>query len=60
MWYCSGGAWGPGSFENDDALDWASEFNLNPRVAVLVETLRVVAEALYIEAPDGSAAIAAA
>lgn len=57
------GAWGAGPFDNDDASDWAFEFD------GLDESggLRVVAEALqltqpdeYLESPEGANAVAAA
>jgi Domain of unknown function (DUF4259) len=53
------GAWGPGSFENDDALDWLNELvegsGLRPVSAALGRTTGE-----YVEAPDASAAVAAA
>lgn len=56
-----GGAWGPGAFENDDALDWTWELESSRGSSVLVSAFeRVVSSAGYIEAPDCSAAIAAA
>lgn len=54
------GAWGPGSFENDDALDWAQQFEAKPGMRALVATLEAATGAGYLEAPEGSAAIAAA
>ena len=61
---CAGGvlagAWGTGSFENDDALDWAHEFEAKPSMSALVAALESATGTGYLEAPEGSAAIAAA
>jgi hypothetical protein len=54
------GAWGEGSFDNDDALDWAAECSHSSSPAMVGRTLRAVLDAKYIEAPSGSAAVAAA
>jgi hypothetical protein len=56
------GAWGAGSFENDDAMDWVIGLAERSRDAVLREALTPVATAddRYLEAPDCSIAIAAA
>ena len=55
------GAWGFGSFENDDALDWVADLEQAPGSQLLASTLRRVdAKAKYIEAPECSLAIAAA
>lgn len=53
------GAWGSGSFENDDALDWVSECVKSSSVAPVSAAFRAT-EAKYIEAPEGSRAVAAA
>lgn len=56
------GAWGPGSFENDAALDWFDDLE-DGGVAMLRETLERAADAdadEYIEIDDASAALAAA
>ncbi len=56
------GAWGAGPFDNDDAGDWAYDFE----GADGAEGLRILGEALdvggdeYLEAPDGAIAVAAA
>lgn len=55
------GAWGAGPFDNDDAGDWAYDFE----GADAPEGLRLLAEALdvgddYLEAPEGTVAVAAA
>ena len=54
------GTWGEGSFENDDALDWASECTSAKSVTPVSAALALVSRNKSIEAPDGSAAVAAA
>ena len=56
------GAWGCGSFENDDAVDWVYEFESSgvAAVASALEHVSSIAEDEYLEAPEASAAIAAA
>jgi hypothetical protein len=54
------GAWGTGSFENDDALDWAQGFEAKPSMSAIVAALEAATGTGYLEAPEGSAAIAAA
>jgi Domain of unknown function (DUF4259) len=57
------GASGVGSFENDDALDWADEcamaLSAKPVEEALSGAVSVLAK-LYLQAPAGSQAIAAA
>ena len=56
------GAWGAGTFENDDAMDWVYELEEEGLKAVAA-ALKPVAAAKpkdYIEAPDASNALAAA
>lgn len=55
-------SWGFGSFENDDAADWAADLAEMGEVALIDEALERVldAESDYIEAPDASCALAAA
>jgi len=53
------GAWGSGSFENDDALDWIADFE-DHGVAAIQLALVAVKGSDYIEAPHASAALAAA
>lgn len=49
------GAWGVGSFENDDSLDWVLELQRASGPQLLVSTLqRVDQKSKYIEAPDCS------
>jgi hypothetical protein len=55
------GAWGTGIFENDDAMDWAVDFQRDPSE----QSLRDVFEAVvgvedYLERDPGSYALAAA
>ena len=52
------GAWGFLPFENDDAMEWLDE--LEDGGAEVVRAALQVAEADYLEAPDGSTAVAAA
>jgi hypothetical protein len=54
------GAWGTGSFDNDDALDWADECTRSTSVASLVTAFDAAVRNKYVEAPDGSRAVAAA
>ncbi|OJT23213.1 hypothetical protein BO221_20310 [Archangium sp. Cb G35] len=56
------GAWGAGSFENDDALDWLGELSESEDAGVLHETLKTLlkSEPDEREAPEASAALAAA
>lgn len=55
------GAWGVGSFENDDAADFLAEVVDSGDLALLREVLdNVLTSTEYVEAPDASQAIAAA
>jgi hypothetical protein len=54
------GAWGEGSFENDDALDWVAECTRANSVAPVAQAFEAVLQAGYIEATQGSVAVAAA
>jgi len=56
------GAWGHGNFDNDDALDWFSEFEEAGVAAVssALERVTVLSGNDYLEAPDASMALAAA
>lgn len=56
------GTWGLGSFENDDAGDWADALTRSKDASLIVETLRIVAEwgDEYLEAPECAQALAAA
>ncbi|HVR83632.1 MAG TPA: DUF4259 domain-containing protein [Planctomycetota bacterium] len=55
------GAWGPGNFENDDALDWVGTLTEGKDGWALVRsTLAGVAKAQFPEASEASDALAAA
>jgi|SRR5215204_1182356 len=57
------GAWGSGSFENDDASDWIADFCDDPNKELISDALSTVAEMEadeYLEAPDCSVGLAAA
>jgi hypothetical protein len=54
------GAWDVGSFDNDDAEDWAAEFEEAPSMSSVIESLERAITSRYVEAPEGSIAIAAA
>ncbi|MEL6870449.1 MAG: DUF4259 domain-containing protein [Pseudomonadota bacterium] len=54
------GAWGLGTFENDDALDWVYELEASTGSGVLNASLAAVDGADYLEAPEACAALAAA
>jgi len=54
------GAWGEGSFDNDDALDWVTECTQSKGIGMIAKTLETALQATYIKAPDGSSAVAAA
>ncbi len=51
------GSWGAGSFENDDAADFAYEFERDG-VSVLIDALGAT-DAGYLEAREGTRAVAA-
>ena len=55
------GAWGNGPFANDDALDFMNEVERHPTWDEVREEFgRVIAINGYLEAPDGSQAVAGA
>ena len=54
------GAWGDGSFENDDAMDWVGDCVQAASPGVVKAAFDRVLEEDVVEAPDASAAIAAA
>lgn len=57
------GAWGAGSFENDDASDWLADFRDEPDKELISDALSAVADGdadEYLEAPDCSVGLAAA
>ena len=53
------GAWGRGSFDNDDAADWVYEFERDGAAAVASALRQAAAlgEDDYLEAPEASQAI---
>lgn len=53
------GTWGPGSFENDEALDWLTHLE-EQGAPLLHESLSVETTADYVDATDGTFVIAAA
>lgn len=54
------GVWGEGSFENDDALDWVGQCIKAGTTAPVSAALAAVLDGRYVQAPDGSEAVAAA
>ncbi len=54
------GAWGTGSFENDDALDFLAGLDEEEDTDAVLDALDAVADADYLEAPEASVAVAAA
>ena len=54
------GAWEAGSFDNDDALDWASQCARSKGISLISATLNAALTKNYLEAPECSAAVAAA
>lgn len=57
------GAWGSGSFENDDASDWIADFCDGPDEGLISDALSTAAETEageYLEAPDCGVGLAAA
>lgn len=54
------GAWGEGSFENDDALDWVAECVQSEGPSAVAITLKNALKPGMIDAGDGAMAIAAA
>ena len=54
------GAWESGSFDNDDAQDWAAQCARSKGSVFVSSTLSAVLAEGYVEAPECSAAIAAA
>ena len=56
------GAWGSGSFENDDAMDWVIDLEEAGDLSILTDAFEAVTDqdADDLEAPDCAAALAAA
>jgi hypothetical protein len=57
---CLAGAWGPGSFENDDALDWVDQCVQSRRAELVAATFRAVLQGRTVDAPEAAMAVAAA
>ena len=54
------GAWGTGSFENDDAVDWVAELDtISPEELTRI-LVRAADDPEYLEGPAASVAVAAA
>ncbi|MDO6388457.1 DUF4259 domain-containing protein [Uliginosibacterium sp. 31-12] len=60
MPFAKAGAWDSGSFDNDDALDWAGQCIKSKGSSLLSATLNAALVDGYLEAPECSAAVAAA
>jgi hypothetical protein len=54
------GAWGPGSFENDDASDWVDDLEGSSGIGLLKEAFKAVEKNKFPESPDCCIAVAAA
>lgn len=54
------GAWGAGSFENDDTMDWVIDLEESGDVGFVVEALRAACDDECLWASEGSMAVAAA
>lgn len=57
---CLAGAWGPGTFENDDALDWVHLCAESTGSATIASALKSAMQPGALPAPEGAAAVAAA
>jgi hypothetical protein len=53
------GAWGTGIYDNDDAADWSADVS-DRGIAAVEDAIDAVLDAGYVEAPEGSCALAAA
>lgn len=58
--FAKAGAWESGSFDNDDALDWAGQCVRSKGTSLISATLTAALADGYLEAPECSAAVAAA
>lgn len=54
------GAWGPGSFDNDDALDLVADVVDGGGMDVIESAFAILRDGELLEAPEASAAVAAA
>ena len=57
---CLAGAWGTGSFENDDALDWMAVCTHSQGPGVIASALQAALKPGAIDAEVGASAVAAA
>jgi len=57
---CLAGAWGPGAFENDDALDWVHLCANSKDGAFIASALETALQPGGLQASEAAAAIAAA
>lgn len=57
---CLAGAWGPGAFDNDDALDWVHACTESKGNPVIASALEIAMQPGALQSPDGAAAVAAA
>lgn len=57
---CLAGAWGPGTFDNDDALDWVHACTESKGNSVIASALEIAMQPGALQAPEGAAAVAAA
>jgi len=53
------GAWGPGSFDNDDAMDWVAECEKSKDESLVSAAIERISKQDLVEASEGAAAIAA-
>jgi len=54
------GAWGTGSFENDDVMDWVAELNTLAPAGLEKILAQAADEPAYLESPTASVALGAA
>jgi hypothetical protein len=54
------GAWGEGSFENDDALDWVEQCVQSSGPSAVVTALEAALQSEMVDAANGAMAVAAA
>jgi hypothetical protein len=57
---CLAGAWGSGTFDNDDALDWVHACTESKGGSVIASTLEIAMRPGALQSPEGAAAVAAA
>jgi hypothetical protein len=57
---CLAGAWGPRTFDNDDALDWVHACTESKGNPVIASALEIAMQPGALQSPEGAAAIAAA